>query len=94
MKKRAFFTTLITLTLLSAMLLSFFLGVTKAEYFKSMSQKLGFEAIPDLGLEYYLFDGNTEGTTGNNNAKTYHGKTGVYKNKYSKISILDYKEGI
>jgi len=73
--------TIVVLTVLSAMLVNALLGVTKSEYFKSLSKKLDFEATPDLGLEYYLYDANPEGSTsGNNESTTYHVKTGVYKN--------------
>lgn len=45
MKKHYFFKALIALTVLSAILLSTFLGVTKAEYFKSLSKQIGLEII-------------------------------------------------
>lgn len=79
MKKHFFLKSLIALVLLSTMLVSAFLGVTKAEYFKSLSKKLGFEVTPDLALQYYLVDGNGEGQTGQNTATTYTPKFGVYK---------------
>ena len=67
MKKRSFLIILVALTLLSTILLSSILGVTKAEYFKKLSKALDFEASPDLKFQYNLYiNGN----------KT----TGVYKN--------------
>ena len=76
--------TAVVLLVLSAMLLSAMLGVTKAEYFKTLSKKLDLELMPDLALEYYLYDANPKGSTvGNNESTTYHVKTGVYKNSKS-----------
>lgn len=48
MKKKSLLITLVALTLLSSMLLSSILGVTKAEYFKTLSKKLDFEVMPDM----------------------------------------------
>ena len=49
---------LISLLLLTSMLITAMLGNVKAEYFKSLSTSLDFEAVPDLALEYYIKDGN------------------------------------
>ena len=73
--------TIVVLIALSAMLINAMLGVSNAEYFKTLSKKLDLEAMPDLALEYYLYDANPEGSTvGNNESTTYHVKKGVYKN--------------
>lgn len=76
--------TIVVLIALSAMLVNALLGVTKSEYFKSLSKKLDLEITPDLGLEYYLVDANPEGSTsGYHESDVYHAKTGVYKNAES-----------
>ena len=82
MKKRnAFLQILAALAVLSSILLSSVLGVTKSEYFKRLSKTLDFEVKPDLTLEYYLYDANEEGqTSGNQEKSTYYAKNGVYKN--------------
>ena len=49
---------LISLLLLTSMLITAMFGNVKAEYFKSLSTSLDFEAVPDLALEYYIKDGN------------------------------------
>ena len=83
MKKRSFLIILITITLLSSILLSSILGVTKAEYFKKLSKALDFEAKPDLALQYYLYDSVVHAddtkTTNVNEALNYTPETGVYK---------------
>ena len=76
--------TVVVLLVLSAMLLSAMLGVTKAEYFKSFKKKLDLEAMPDLVFEYYLVDANPKGEiSGNHGSDTYYEKNGVYKNAES-----------
>ena len=56
---------LISLLLLTSMLITAMLGNVKAEYFKSLSTRLDFEAISDLAFEYYIKDGNnSSGTKG------------------------------
>ena len=55
--RRMLLKTLIAVTLLSALMVSTFLGVTKAEYFKSFKKKIDLEMSPDMKLEYYLYDG-------------------------------------
>ena len=72
--------TIVVLIALFAMLLNSILGVTKAEYFKKLSKVLDFEAGPDLALQYYLYDANTEeGRSSPHQYSDYHEKTGVYK---------------
>ena len=56
MKKRVFLKILVAIVVLTSILLSSFLGVTKSEYFKTFSKKLDIEAKPDLKLEYFLVD--------------------------------------
>ena len=70
---------IVLLLVLSAMLINALLGVTKSEYFKSLSKKLDFESTPDLALQYYLYDANNVGQIGNHEASTYYDKNGVYK---------------
>lgn len=70
---------IVLLLVLSAMLINALLGVTKSEYFKSLSKKLDFEATPDLSLQYYLYDANNVGQIGNHESSTYYDKNGVYK---------------
>ena len=56
---------LISLLLLTSMLITAMLGNVKAEYFKSLSTRLDFEAISDLAFEYYIKDANnSSGTKG------------------------------
>ena len=83
MKKRVFLRALLALTLLSSILLSSILGVTKAEFFKKLSSKLDFEINPDLAFQYYLYDADTPNSGYNDSEhtkSTYHVKTGLYKN--------------
>ena len=64
-KKQIFLKTIVAITLLSAMLVSAFLGTSNAEYFKSLNKTLSLEMKPDLNLSYYLKDSeHTSGTTG------------------------------
>ena len=49
---------LISLLLLTSMLITAMLGNVKAEYFKSLSTSLDFEAVPDLAYRYFLADAN------------------------------------
>ena len=49
---------LISLLLLTSMLITAMLGNVKAEYFKSLSTRLDFEAIPDCAYRFYLSDAN------------------------------------
>lgn len=53
-KKQIFLKTIVAITLLSAMLVSAFLGTSNAEYFKSLNKTLSLEMKPDLNLSYYL----------------------------------------
>jgi hypothetical protein len=76
-KKRVFFKILIALTVLSSMLVSTLLGVTKAEYFKSLAKQFDLMMEPDLNLEYYLYDATTP------NGSTFGSETGVYRNAKS-----------
>ena len=73
-KKRLFLKILVALTVLSSILVSSLLGVTKAEYFKSMSKKFDVELKPDLRLEYLIYDAPVY--SGN---ASYELETGVYK---------------
>ena len=63
MKKRLFLKILIALAVLTSILISSLLGVTKAEYFKIISKSVDFEAKPDLYLEYYLVDSSSHTST-------------------------------
>ena len=54
--KQNFFKVLIALVVLTSVLLSALLGVSKAEYFKTLSKKVNLDLKPDLVLEYYLYD--------------------------------------
>ena len=68
MKKRnVLLKSLVALTLLSAMIVSAFLGTSNAEYLKTLKKKLDLEMTPDLDFAYRLYV---------NGAST----TGVYKN--------------
>lgn len=68
MKKRnVFLKSLVAITLLSAMIVSAFLGTSNAEYLKTLKKKLDMEMTPDLDFAYRLYV---------NGAST----TGVYKN--------------
>ena len=90
-KKRLFLKILVALTVLSSMLVSTLFGVSKAEYFKSLSKKLDFEASPDLALEYYLYDATGTGSSAFKESK------GVYKNPKSfsqKVVVGKYKQYI
>jgi hypothetical protein len=77
MKKRSVLIILVALTLLSTILLSSILGVTKAEYFKKLSKALDFEAMPDVAWQYALWDGDGTGKS------SYSLEEGVYKNAKS-----------
>ena len=77
MKKRIFLRALVALTVLSSMLLSILLGVSDALITKTLSKKLSFETIPDLDMEYYLYDADTTAST------SYEEERGVYKNAHS-----------
>ena len=77
MKKRAFIKILVAMVLLSSILVSSLLGVTKAEYYKKLSHKLDFEYKPDLMLEYYLYDNSSYTSTSKSDLA---GENGVYKN--------------
>ena len=60
---------LVALMLVSAVFVSSMLGTVNADYFKSLSQKLKFEATPDLAFSYYIKD-----------ASHASGAQGTYKN--------------
>lgn len=47
---------LVALMLVSAVFVSSMLGTVNADYFKSLSQKLKFEATPDIAWKWYLKD--------------------------------------
>ena len=88
-KKRLFLKILVALTVLSSMLVSTLFGVSKAEYFKSISKKLDFEASPDLALEYYLYD------AAGMSSSAFKESKGVYKNPKSfsqKVIVGRYKQ--
>ena len=91
MKKRSVLIILVAITLLSTILLSSILGVTKAEYFKKLSKALDFEASPDLKFEYLLWDANgvtSENSTDLTSTKSYTKKTGVYQNATSFVQPI------
>ena len=71
---------LISLLLLTSMLITAMFGNVKAEYFKSLSTSLDFEAVPDLALEYYIKDGN--------NSSGKQGMYGETKNIQQTIKTL------
>lgn len=75
MKKRVFLKILVAITVLTSILLSSLLGVSKAEYFKELSSPtLSIEAEPDLSFRYYLYDCDSiDAPSG-----SYSGKWGVY----------------
>ncbi len=77
MKKRNLLKALVALAVLSSMLLSTLLGVSDALITKTLSKKLNFESIPDLDMEYYLYDADTTAST------SYEDERGVYKNAHS-----------
>ena len=77
MKKRNLLKALVALAVLSSMLLSTLLGVSTALITKTLSKKLNFESIPDLDMEYYLYDADTTAST------SYEDERGVYKNAHS-----------
>lgn len=60
---------LVAVMLVSAVFVSSMLGTVNADYFKSLSQKLNFEATPDLAFSYYIKD-----------ASHASGAQGTYKN--------------
>ena len=70
--------TIVVLIALSAMLINAMLGVSKAEYFKTLSKNLDLEAKPDLMFQYYLYDATLDGNKVP--TSTYSGKTGAYRN--------------
>jgi hypothetical protein len=74
--------TIVVLIALSSMLLNSILGVTKSEYFKSLSKKLDLEVMPDVGLQYYIFDGDTTTST------SYKGQKGVYEGTTSFVQQI------
>lgn len=78
-KKQIFLKTIVAITLLSAMLVSLLLGMTNAEYLKSLSKKFDIELKPDLMLEYYLLDADTITSAYAN----YNPERGKYKNAKS-----------
>ena len=80
-KKQIFLKTIVAITLLSAMLVSAFLGTSNAEYFKSFNKTLSLEMKPDLNLSYYLKDA-TDITSENANF-SYNPRFGTYKNSNS-----------
>ena len=63
---------LTAILLITAVMVSSLMGSVNADYYRSMSKKLTFEATPDLAFTYYLKDGNnTTGTQGTyKNTKT------------------------
>ena len=65
---------LIALTLLTTIILTTLLGVTKAEYYKSFKKKIDLEMSPDLKLEYYLYDSKS------NDSTEYSAERGSYEN--------------
>ena len=73
---------LISLLLLTSMLITAMFGNVKAEYFKSLSASLDFEAVPDLAYRYFLADatGPKSGAYENGNefeqSFTFAGSTG------------------
>lgn len=75
MKKRVFLKILVAITVLTSILLSSLLGVSKAEYFKELSSStLSLEAEPDLSFRYYLYDCDSiDAPSG-----AYSGEWGVY----------------
>ena len=75
MKKRVFLKILVAITVLTSILLSSLLGVSKAEYFKELSSStLSLEAEPDLSFRYYLYDcASIDAPSG-----SYSGEWGVY----------------
>ncbi|MBE6533593.1 MAG: hypothetical protein E7678_01295, partial [Ruminococcaceae bacterium] len=82
MKKRVFLKILVALVLLTSILVSSLLGVSKAEYFKSYAKSLDFEAKPDLSLEYYLYHSPTR------NKDKYEVDRGAYKNSHSFVQYI------
>ena len=83
-KKQIFLKTIVAITLLSAMLVSAFLGTSNAEYFKSFKKTLSLEMKPDLNLSYYLYDADRHTDDSNtkevDESKSYKGEYGTYKN--------------
>ena len=74
MKKRVFLKILVALAVLTSVLLTSVLGVSKAEYFKELSSPtLAIEAEPDLSFRYYLYDCVSADTP-----TEYTGEWGVY----------------
>ena len=70
-KKQIFLKTIVAITLLSAMLVSAFLGTSNAEYFKSLNKTLSLEMKPDLNLSYHLRHYPSLNGTRNNENGTY-----------------------
>lgn len=75
-KKQIFLKTIVAITLLSAMLVSAFLGTSNAEYFKSFNKTLSLEMKPDLNLSYYLKDATD--ITSEGSKFTYNPRFGTY----------------
>ena len=92
MKKRIILKTIVALAVLSAVLVSSLLGVTKAEYFKTLSKKLDFDVKPDLALEYILVDADDQDSSTDNKTDrartTYSKKQGVYENAESFVQPI------
>lgn len=87
--------TIVVLIALSSMLLNSILGVTKSEYFKSLSKKLDLEVNPDLKFEYLVYDAQAtkdDTKTTNVDEAAYTLETGVYEsvtNFVQPITISD-----
>ena len=91
MKKRVFINILVALLLLSSILVSLLLGVTKAEYFKKISKKVDFEVNPDLKFEYLVYDAQAtkdDSKTTKVDEAEYTLETGVYENATSFVQPI------
>ena len=83
--------TIVVLIALSAMLINAMLGVSKAEYFKSISKKLDFESSPDLKFEYLVYDAQAtkdDTKTTKVDEAAYTLETGVYENATSFVQPI------
>lgn len=91
-KKHIFLKSIVAISLLLSMMVSLLLGMTNAEYLKSLSKKFDIELKPDLVLEYFLRDTKTykndpRATENKANAE-YRETKGVYKNAESFIQPI------
>ena len=78
-KLNALLKILIAILLLTSIIVTTLFGTSTAEFFKSFSQKLDVELIPDLRLKYYLKDSKaTNGTNSGSDSAYFNMRYGYY----------------